>query len=553
MLNRIIQLTKVSLKSGFSFVSFSKKKKFSIGMIILYLFLLVYLGGVMGVLSYQVLDLLKAIDQTAIFITLLMAGNLLMTFFETVISSMNILYFSKDNEYILPLPFKAPEIVAAKINTLLFFSYFLELVLAIIPFTVYGVTVGAPWFFYVAMIIVALIQPIAPVILSSLLVMILMSFSKVVKNKGLLQILGMLFIFAFSIGISLISSSSSEISSSALVQMLMSTNGLVQAYRGVFPTLGFAIDALCATNLLDCLISLVLLIGVSALIYFAFITLSQKLYFRGVVGCLYSSSGTSKKKIDTKTAYRTSGLSFSYVAKEFKSLLRNTVYLTQIALPSIIVPIIMVVVFYFSFSNGVSQGGGDMNIIFQVVREPEFATIIYAIIMCYSLFTSLYIYVSITAISKDGSSAIFMKYIPVSFAKQCIYKAIPNFLFLMLDEVFTIILCAILKMPIEIIIISVMTFIPYSILHSLIGVLIDLRKPKLNWSSEMQLVKQNFRIFFISLFAIINLGLMIIPFFVSEIPFYYIGGIYFFAYTLLAIGLIVYINKKDNQLAQNII
>ena len=48
--------------------------------------------------------------------------------------------------------------------------------------------------------------------------------------------------------------------------------------------------------------------------------------------------------------------------------------------------------------------------------------------------------IAITAISRDGRNAVFMKYIPISLYKQYIYKMVPQFLMNLINIVFVIIL-----------------------------------------------------------------------------------------------------------------
>ena len=38
----------------------------------------------------------------------------------------------------------------------------------------------------------------------------------------------------------------------------------------------------------------------------------------------------------------------------------------------------------------------------------------------------MFVYISATAISRDGQNAVFMKYIPVPLMKQIDYKVVPN-------------------------------------------------------------------------------------------------------------------------------
>ena len=52
-----------------------------------------------------------------------------------------------------------------------------------------------------------------------------------------------------------------------------------------------------------------------------------------------------------------------------------------------------------------------------------------AAILALTEFLTSMLYIAPTAISRDGQNAIFMKYIPVPYYKQLVYKGIPNVVF----------------------------------------------------------------------------------------------------------------------------
>ena len=85
-----------------------------------------YLIFIAGAFSYGAITTLMVVNQHSAFISLICLINIVSSLFETFITSSNVLYLSKDNDYLLPLPFMPFEIVASKINTLLTFSYFSE-------------------------------------------------------------------------------------------------------------------------------------------------------------------------------------------------------------------------------------------------------------------------------------------------------------------------------------------------------------------------------------------------------------------------------------------
>ena len=186
MLRRILSLSKVLIKTNI-IDAFSKQQglgKRKLSTIILLILAYGYLCVIVGIFSYETINSLMAFNQQTAFISLVCLINVISTLFETVFTSANILYFSKDNEHLLPLPFQPFEIFAGKLNTLLVYSYFSEIFLGLIPLFVYGYLTKASIIFYLFTVIVFLIIPVVPLLLSAMIMMIVMSFVNLSKHKG---------------------------------------------------------------------------------------------------------------------------------------------------------------------------------------------------------------------------------------------------------------------------------------------------------------------------------------------------------------------------------
>ena len=107
MLRRILSLSKVLIKTNI-IDAFSKQQglgKRKLSTIILLILAYGYLCVIVGIFSYETINSLMAFNQQTAFISLVCLINVISTLFETVFTSANILYFSKDNEHLLPLPF----------------------------------------------------------------------------------------------------------------------------------------------------------------------------------------------------------------------------------------------------------------------------------------------------------------------------------------------------------------------------------------------------------------------------------------------------------------
>ena len=110
---------------------------------------------------------------------------------------------------------------------------------------------------------------------------------------------------------------------------------------------------------------------------------------------------------------------------------------------------------------------------------------------------------------------------------------------------------AVFGVPFWIGLLSIITMIPFCLLHGAM-VLFDLRKPKLDWDNEMQLVKNNFRILIPMLFNITSIILIGLVMFMTDLDIWMCFILYTAVYIILLVLVFLYVHKKDFALAARI-
>ena len=355
------------------------------------------------------------------------------------------------------------------------------------------------------MLIVIVIFPIIPVLIASLLVLIIMSFAKFTKNRDRFQLIATILILAI-VFISSFAISNTNTSQEEMINMVVKANGLVEIIKGTFPTLGMALESLSNGNLINQILNLLALIIVTGAIYIIYILIGQMLYLKGAVGNLSSGKKTNKK-LNEQKAFRNSSLAKTYIGKEIKTLIRNPIFFMQCVLPAILFPILIVVM---TFTGIKEEQGGNITDISNMIQNKS--TIFLGIsILCAIQFFLMFVYTSATGISREGQNAIFMKYIPVSFMKQIDYKVIPNIIMTSFMTILTITLIQyLINIPLLYLIIITFAGIMMGILQSYLCIIIDLKKPKLEWNSEYAVVKQNMNLIWPVIFGIINITILVI-------------------------------------------
>ena len=538
MIKNNINLTKIFLKSSFNS---GRKRKNRVLSIVLYAGLAIYFSVSIGYLSYEIINALLSIHQEEAFISLVMMAIISLTIFTSVSSCLNTLYFAKDNIHILPLPLKGREILSSKTNVLLIYNYIEEFMFGLVPFGLYGYLTHQPTGFYLMIIPVLIFLPVIPLLLVELIVIIIMSLTNGVKNKNAVQ----MFTTVTSIIIILFATTtfSGNQSEEQLMEMLNQANGLSKIYANVFPTMPLALSALAKQNVL----SLLVLIVISIAAYILVSVFCEKPYNKGMLGCLFSSSGISKKRINRETAYKSKGLLYSYVGKEFKVYLRNPTFFVQLILPQLILSPFMIILLSVSFRSG----GEDMDVLYEAINSRLYSGYVFGALLLTAMFCSMYSYISPLAVSKDGHDAYLMKYVPVPFYKQLEYKMSVDVIMSFFSCFVSVLLGSFLfRVPIGLLALCTPVILLYCVLHGFL-IIFDARNPKLNWTSEIEISKRNMRMFLSLGYAMINMAIVALMTYLFNLNMILIGVILCIVYAIIILISYTYIKKKDIVLSHN--
>ena len=502
-MNKIWVLTKVFLKSSFQFGTENKNTSSRLKKIaakIGYAILILYLIGIFSFLSYQLIETLRTFGQESLFIGIFLLALLLLISIQTIFSAMNIFYFAKDIEQVLPLPIKPVELLLAKLNVLIISEYLIEFVFGLFPIFMYGYITGAGIIYYIVSLVVLLLLPIVPILLITLLVMVIMRFSNLVKYKERFQLFINLAIIILAIGLQFFLSSTGEVTNQEILVTMTNVNGMVESIGNYFLVLKPAIQAIINTNEFLFITPLLQLLAFTLVSFVIFIFIGNKIYFKGVIG----SRGTALKKRKMKDKnYQEKDIGLSYVIKEFKLLIRNPIYFIQCILPAFLMPVLLFLPFL-----GNDNGMDIRNIagLFNIQSPLGISILLSIISFLYSLN-----FIAITGISRDGENAKFVKQIPVSLYDQYIYKIIPAVFVNFIPSLILIgLVYYLFPVSIGFIVVIFLFTILFSFIHSIWMLWIDLKRPKLNWNTEYAVVKQNINMLFEFIFSFICIAIFLL-------------------------------------------
>lgn len=503
-MNKIPVLTKAFLKNSYqsNLNSSEKTAKKRLSKLLVYVLLFAYIAVMFGVLSYNIIEMLIEVNQQELFLSIFLFAVIFLVLIQTIFSSINVFYFAKDIEHILPLPVKPMELLAAKFDTLLFSEYIVTFAFAIAPITLYGILTEAHFMFYIVALVMLLLLPILPALIASFVIMIVMTFTKFIKDKDKFQMYTTIIVLILTIVLQMFITSNSEMTDEMMVETVTQINTMVSGMEGYFITLKPAVEALSNPNSILVLINTIKISVISLFAYLIYLLFGRKLYLKGAIAG--TASGKKQKKLNENKAYKIDKVSNTYIKKEIKTLFRNPIYFVQCVLPVILMPILILAVLFISFTQ--SAEPIDIN---ELLKE-ETTTSTICIIIAVMQFMMMMSYISITAISRDGGSAYFVKYIPVSLYKQFLYKLAPGIIFniipiLIISVVFLILQPLSWMYTIPIFIIAMLI----NIFQNYIYLIIDLKRPKLHWNTEYAVVKQNMNMLYEFVISFVIMGLLI--------------------------------------------
>ena len=177
--------------------------------------------------------------------------------------------------------------------------------------------------------------------------------------------------------------------------------------------------------------------------------------------------------------------------KDIKNIVKNPTYFIQYIFQYLVIVVIAVLLLQLFVPLYVEELR-KTNIVENIGLDAiklEATLIVIGIIQLIFTFSNL----SITAISREGKNAQFMKYIPISLYKQLKIKAFPQIFLniIVILIILTTIYFNVTEITIEYYIIAFIIAMILNIINSYTMLLIDLKKPNLNWVNEESISKNN--------------------------------------------------------------
>ena len=434
---KVFQLSKTISKINFSFLNFRYKLKErpDTYFIVLTCFVL----SIIGVFYYyyfqmlgQLYDGLFELGLGALFCRLALFAVAMILSVASAFLLINIFCFSKDIEHLLLFPVRPCDIFTSKYITVILFCYGIEIIL-LLPVCIIQMHYMGDISVILTYISAAAILPHIVVFPLAVLVTICLKIAMLLKRmKTMLVVSGILVYFA-----------------GGMIGVLLS-NGQIGAERDAYIRLHPGLK-------LFCIILAAVFIG--GYYYLSNLVIGKKY-------AIYDKEGRIRLKA---MKYNSSSKLRSYFKKEYQTFFRNPAYVINGLFGIFITPFLLPLSFQSSAT----------------AYAVPFALAVIVL-------TSAINVVASSSFSREGASFWITKLIPYPLKKQAFVKA----LFSTSISIMGIIInCLIFKVYFNygFIQIGIISFVGilFAALWNLIGVFIDMKRPKLEWTNETEAIKQN--------------------------------------------------------------
>ena len=488
-MKKLISLIRACMTSDMNILKISGKKRGK-SSVILPLILTGYLMFAIGSGTAVVFDALSKEGMAHLLLSVFAFSVSLLTFVEGIYKAGPLLFNCKDDDLLLSLPLKKGTIIFIRILKfyvfeLLFNSlFFLPIIITYIPFGNVDIT------YYITSIIMILFLPIIPIVLSCIVGMIMTSISSRFKHKNFVQtVLSMailLVVFYFSLNI--------KGAETYLVNNITTLSDKINKFyypAGMFGKL--ASDF----NILDLIIFILVNLG----IFLVSIFILSKTYFK--INTRLKSKSSNKKSSTKEISYNKSSVTTSLVKKEIKTFINTPVFIINSGF-GLVLFLALVVILVFKLDDlslMLEKSNLELSLSKNLIMNN-----LSIVILILLIFTSFMTSITNSVISLEGRNINILKSLPVKVKTILMSKIYACLLIttpvLLIGDIVLFIKC---KTNIVEALLLVLLSILMPLVSHFIGILINLKYPKLDAENTAEVVKQS-----TSSFIAVMLGMFIL-------------------------------------------
>ena len=467
--------------------------------IVLALLVMFSVGSYVAILAEE----LAPSHLTYIVLTIFIMFTSLLTIIEGVYKSQGILFEARDNELLFSLPITQSKIFFIRIFKLITFQFLYNSLFMLPAIIVYAIYEKTNVSFYLISTVMLVLLPIIPTILGCIFGYIIKGLSAKFKARNIMQVL---FTSLILLGIFYVSFNMQGM----VANIVQNANSIQEIITKIYYPAGLYINLIQNFNILD----LVTLLAINIVPAFVFVYVASIFYFK--INSKLGEKGNGNKKVGvaktTEKTYRVRTQLSGLIHKEMKRFFSSPVFMVNAGFGMVLM---IAVTFALSINfdgmiNSMMQGmETEIPIPIGEIKNMM-PKVFYGFVIFISCMTSM----TSSMISLEGKSFNITKSLPVETEKILLSKVLTSNIlsipiFLICDVIFFIAF----KVAIIDIVFILLASIVMPTLTALIGILMNLKYPKMNATSDTEVVKQSMSsmlsVFMGMFVAILSIAIMI--------------------------------------------
>lgn len=476
-MNKLKVLLGIGLKNELDIFKFNKSNKKrgpikTILMTILVMYILAALLFSVVFYAYMIAEPLSKLNLTYVAVALFYMVTVIMTFIGGINKSQGALFTAKDNDMLFAMPIKKRDILTARFMQLMFFEYIWTFMIMVPAIGVYSYFEHPAMSFYFVSLLMLLLLPIIPLLLSTVFGYLIQLLSSKSKRRTLARtLLGIVFLLVFmyfSYGIQ-----------KYIPKIVAHATSISDFLEKIYYPLGVYISCILKTDWLKliCVLAInlvvfVIVMNVLSLRYFKLLSkLSEK----------HSESNYKMKELKSESMMR------ALISKELKRFFSSSIYIMN--------TLFGIVLFFVGAIYVAYKGEQGLNNIFKQASTTDMTFLLRYMskaVMIMSAFCISTCAITASSISIEGKTFWLVKSLPIPTKKVFLSKILVSILLILpLMVIGNIIFAVYLKFSMIDIILSLILCIVFTIFESLLGLLLNLKFPKLDAANDVMVVKQS--------------------------------------------------------------
>ena len=486
--------------------------------------------------SNMLFEKMSPLHLQTLAVSMFVVGISFFTIIEGVYKTGALLFNCKDDQLLLSLPIKKSTVLFVRIFKFYIFEVIFNsiwLLPIMIAYIRWAETIN--WTHYLVSIIMLFFLPVIPIVISCIVGAITSSLSSRFKYKNAAQII---ISMAACLGIIYLSMNLEGLYKYIITHSTSINDFITKIYypAGVYADLIIKFD----------IVKLLIFIGVNLIISTLGVLLLSKVYFK--INSRLKKVTTSKKvKIDNLVIKRNSSM-ISLIKKEFNTFFKTPVFIVNAGF-SLVLFILISIVLCIKF-NDFLPILTDQTSGFGYSKETimnNLSLLVFILV----LFTSFTTSITNSVISLEGRNINILKSLPIK-TKDILLSKIYGSLALTIPVLLVGDIILFIRFninPIECILLLVLSIL-LPLVPSFIGIITNLKYPKLDWENEAEVVKQSTSSF---MAVMTGMVLMFISVFIIMTILGKIDSIIILLIAIVIFGIIdlvlyLYISKKGTKL-----